>query len=197
MMALLLVFFPIGLAIGLVVGKYGYNLNILFDRKLGSTDLFVSEAAAGLKPAFRLRTMVRALLNTSEYRSFIIGRAKRFDRNYVKLARIGWVSMFAMPVLMMVCIGVFQGSPDAKLIMLAWFFVGLLAVATYLIVISFLNSDIEYQMALAKQGDSDLRSSVESAQSDRMATPQLGDADDRAPSQGDADALPSQGVDAQ
>ena len=199
MLTLLLVFFPIGLAIGLVMGKYGYNLNILFDRKLGSTDLFVSEAAAGLKPAFRLRTMVRALLNTSEYRSFIIARAKRFDRNYTKLARIGWVAMFAMPVLMMVCIGVFQGNPDAKLIMLAWFFVGLLAVAAYLIVISFLNSDIEYQMALAKQGDSDLKSSVESAQSNRVAAPQLGDADDRAPSQDEIDAVgrPSQGADAQ
>lgn len=196
LLILLLIFFPIGLAIGLVVGKYGYNLNILFDRKLGSTDLFVSEGAAGLKPAFRLRTMVKALLDTSQYRAFIIERAKRFDRNYTKLARIGWVALFAMPVLMIVIMSIFKGTPDAKLIMLAWFFVGLLVVAGYLICISFLNSDIEYQMALAKQDDSDLKASVEKAQAERQEAPQLGDAEDRAPVEAKIPAAPSKEADA-
>lgn len=176
-LVLLLVFVPIGFIIGLVVGKYDYNLNILFDRKLGSTDLFMAEDSSDLKPAFRLRTMVRALLNTSQYRSFVIDRAKRFYRNYKKLARIGWFALFAMPVLMIVCIGIFNGTPDVKLIMMAWFFLGLLSVAIYLICISFINSDIEFQMSLAEKSDSDLKATVDQARDSKDLMMTLGDVD--------------------
>ncbi|WP_251197788.1 YhgE/Pip domain-containing protein [Anaerotardibacter muris] len=186
MLMLLLVFLPVGFIIGLVAGKYGYNLNILFDRELGTTDVFTSEKSGDLKPAFRLRTMVRALLDTSQYREFIIDRAKRFDHNYNKLARIGWFALFAMPVLMIVCISLFQGGPDAKLIMLAWFFLALLAVAIYLICISFLKSSIEYQMALAQKSDEDIKTSLSQARAESKLPPALGDASDDLREGGDA-----------
>ena len=163
MLVLLLVYLPIGLAIGLIVGKYGYNLNILFDRALSKTDFFTTEGSRDLKPAFRLRTMVRALLDTKQFRTFIIERAQRFDRNYRKLARIGWFALFAMPVLMILVISLFQGGPDTKLIMLAWFFLALLAVAAYLICISFLKSSIEYQMSLVQKDDAGIKTALSQA----------------------------------
>lgn len=178
MLVLLLVFVPIGFIIGLVVGKYDYNLNILFDRKLGSTDLFMAEDSSDLTPAFRLRTMVRALLDTSQYRAFVVERAKRFYRNYGKLARVGWIALFAMPVLMIVCISIFNGTPDVKLIMMAWFFLGLLAVAIYLICISFINSDIEFQMSLAEKSDADIKTAVDTARDGKESMAALGDVDD-------------------
>lgn len=179
MLMLFLVFAPIGFIVGLVVGKYGYNLNILFDRKLGQTGLFMSEDSEGLKPAFRLRTMVKALLNTTQYRQYIIERAKRFDRNYKKLARIGWSALFIMPILMIVCISVFNKSPDVKLIMLAWFFLGLVAVAAYLICISFLNSDIRFQTSLANKDDADLKSAIDASSDTDKMTNSLGDVTDK------------------
>lgn len=184
LLVLLLVYLPIGFIIGLVAGKYGYNLNILFDRALGSTDLFTSEGSNNLKPAFRLRTMVRALLDTSQFRTFVIDRAKRFAHNYTKLARIGWFALFAMPILMITCISLFKGSPDVKLIMLTWFFLGLLIVAVYLICISFLKSSIEYQMSLVEKDDDGIKAIVSKARAGGKLPPALGDVNDQAPREG-------------
>ena len=70
-----LLFVPLGFFIGLVVGRSDFNLNLMFDEKLGATDLLLAEpvtpaakAAAKGRGRFRTRTLIRALLNADDLR---------------------------------------------------------------------------------------------------------------------------------
>ena len=74
----------------------------------------------------------------------------RVDTKYPLLMKIGWIALFAMPILMLVTLILFEGSPNEKLILLSWFILGTLIVAGYQIIILFLHADIQYQFKLAQ-----------------------------------------------
>lgn len=143
-------FIPVGLFIGLMGVHFGYNVNTLFDAKLSQTALFASESVPKGAQWFRLRPVLLALMQTKQYREKIIARAMRFDTKYPLLMKIGWIALFAMPILMLVTLILFEGSPNEKLILLSWFILGTLIVAGYQIIILFLHADIQYQFKLAQ-----------------------------------------------
>ena len=145
-------FIPIGFLIGFVGIHFGYNVNMLFDAKLSQTELFASETAPKNSQWFRLRPVLHALLQTDHYREKIISRAMKFDKKYPLLMKIGWIALFAMPVLMLTTLICFNGSPNDKLILLSGFILGTLAVGVYQIVILFVHADIQYQFELAQSG---------------------------------------------
>ncbi len=89
-------------------------------------------------------------MQTKQYREKIIARAMRFDTRYPLLMKIGWIALFAMPILMLATLILFEGSPNEKLILLSWFILGTLIVAGYQIIILFLHADIQYQFKLAQ-----------------------------------------------
>lgn len=89
-------------------------------------------------------------MQTKQYREKIIARAMRFDARYPLLMKIGWIALFAMPILMLATLILFEGSPNEKLILLSWFILGTLIVAGYQIIILFLHADIQYQFKLAQ-----------------------------------------------
>lgn len=143
-------FIPVGLFIGLIGVHFGYNVNTLFDAKLSQTELFASESVPKGAQWFRLRPVLLALMQTKQYREKIIARAMRFDTRYPLLMKIGWIALFAMPILMLATLILFEGSPNEKLILLSWFILGTLIVAGYQIIILFLHADIQYQFKLAQ-----------------------------------------------
>ena len=143
-------FIPVGLFIGLMGVHFGYNVNTLFDAKLSQTELFASESVPKGAQWFRLRPVLLALMQTKQYREKIIARAMRFDTKYPLLMKIGWIALFAMPILMLVTLILFEGSPNEKLILLSWFILGTLIVAGHQIIILFLHADIQYQFKLAQ-----------------------------------------------
>ena len=143
-------FIPVGLFIGLMGVHFGYNVNTLFDAKLSQTELFASESVPKGAQWFRLRPVLLALIQTKQYREKIIARAMRFDTKYPLLMKIGWIALFAMPILMLATLILFEGSPNEKLILLSWFILGTLIVAGYQIIILFLHADIQYQFKLAQ-----------------------------------------------
>ena len=143
-------FIPVGLFIGLMGVHFGYNVNTVFDAKLSQTELFASESVPKGAQWFRLRPVLLALMQTKQYREKIIARAMRFDTKYPLLMKIGWIALFAMPILMLVTLILFEGSPNEKLILLSWFILGTLIVAGYQIIILFLHADIQYQFKLAQ-----------------------------------------------
>ena len=143
-------FIPVGLFIGLMGVHFGYNVNTLFDAKLSQTELFASESVPKGAQWFRLRPVLLALMQTKQYREKIIARAMRFDAKYPLLMKIGWIALFAMPILMLATLILFEGSPNEKLILLSWFILGTLIVAGYQIIILFLHADIQYQFKLAQ-----------------------------------------------
>lgn len=171
MLVLGLVFVPAGLLIGLLIGRYSYNLNLMFDQKLADGGLFNTETAPAHPRRMRVRTVMRALLQTKAYRRAIVERAERFHRRYPKLVRAGWVALFALPVAMFVVLAVFRGGPNEVLTLLALFIAGIVAVVAYLVVITFMDGDIAAQVQLAQMDDEQRATAAEAALAKRGRQP--------------------------
>lgn len=164
MLLLGFMFVPIGFIIGLVVGRYDFNLNLMFDEKLGTTDLFMAEPVtasakeAGRTPArYRTRTLIRALLNTDAFRQTLVNRAERARRAYPMLRRIGWVALIAQPIITFAVMVLVHADVNARVMMLMAMVVGIIVVDAYLIVISYLNDNLAHQLALASLSVEDLQ----------------------------------------
>lgn len=165
MLLLGLLFVPVGFLIGLGLGRADFNLNVMFDEKLGATDLFQAEPvtprtrAAVLGSAMRLktRTLMKALLNTEAFREKLLVRAAWFKRNYPRLTRIGWIAVFAQPLITFLIMVLVHAGVDVRVEMLVAMVIGIIAVDVYLIVISFLNASLTHQLALANLSTADLQ----------------------------------------
>ena len=157
MLLLGLLFVPLGFLIGLGIGRCDFNLNLMFDEKLGATDLFQAEpvtasakrAAAHSPIRYRTRTLMKALLSADEFRATLLKRADRFKKNYPRLMAVGWVALFAQPVITFLIMVLVHADVDARVQMLVAMVVGIIAVDTYLIVISYLNTSLTHQLSLA------------------------------------------------
>lgn len=166
-------FIPVGLLIGLMGVHFGYNVNTLFDAKLSQTELFASESVPKGAQWFRLRPVLLVLMQTKQYREKIIARAMRFDAKYPLLTKIGWIALFAMPVLMLATLILFEGSPNEKLILLSWFILGTLIVAGYQVIILFLHADIQYQFKLAQSQPASNAGNIAQLETHEMPEPLL------------------------
>lgn len=165
MLLLGLLFVPVGFLIGLGVGRADFNLNVMFDEKLGATDLFQAEpvtsrtraALQGSPMRMKTRTLMKALLNTEAFRERLLDRAAWFKRNYPRLTRIGWIALFAQPLVTFLVMVLVHASVDVRVEMLVTMVIGIIAVDVYLIVISFLNASLTHQLALADLSAADLQ----------------------------------------
>ncbi len=107
-------------------------------------------AAAGIGAArFRTHTLVRALLNVDEFRESVLRRAARFRRRYKRLAAVGWAALFAQPIVTFALMVAVDADVDTRVEMLVAMVVGIIAVDVYLIMLSFMNTSLNRQLALA------------------------------------------------
>ena len=88
-LAHLALFLPAALLIGLVARPYLLNINLLFDRKLAETGVMVCEQGDLERKRYRLRTVIRALLDTDAYRTTLNRRFERFERPLPPLPACG------------------------------------------------------------------------------------------------------------
>ncbi len=153
----LLLFLPIALFIGLVIGRYAFNLNILFDRKLGEADLFASESNPGTVEHFRMRHMLSALLNNQAYRERLMERVAKFKKRYPKLIRAGWIAIFAQPVITFAVMVLVKADIETKIILLLCMVAAIIVVDSYLIVVEFLNADLTQQQRVSTLSEQQLR----------------------------------------
>lgn len=155
-LAHLALFVPAALLIGLVARPYLLNLNLLFDRKLAETDIMVCEQDNLPRTRYRLRTVIKVLLDTEAYRAKLLARADRFYRNYPRLIRVGWILVFALPVLILVVMSLFDTDIDTKIVMLVFWILSLIAVISYLIVVEYLHDNLRYQLDMSTLDDAAL-----------------------------------------
>jgi len=132
---ILLLFVPLGLFIGLVLGRYAFNLNILFDGKLAATNLYVCEQAEGAseRPRFRMRAMMQALLDMPSYRTALKQRAAAFRRAYPWLKRAAWVLIFLQPLVTFAIMVLLRANIETKVVLMV-----AMAVSAYEAVFGFL-----------------------------------------------------------
>ena len=159
-----LLFVPLGFFIGLVVGRSDFNLNLMFDKKLGATDLLLAEPvtpsakiADETRGHFRTRTLIRALLDTDAFRHTLVARTERFRRRYPLLRRIGWAALIAQPAITFAIMVLVHADVNTRVLMLMAMVVGIIAVDSYLIVISYLDASLTRQLALANLSAADLK----------------------------------------
>ncbi|MEY8561481.1 YhgE/Pip domain-containing protein [Eggerthellaceae bacterium 3-80] len=155
--AALLLFLPLALFVGLVIGLSAFNLNILFDRKLGDTDLFASESNPGTVEHFRVRHMLSALLNNQEYRARLDARAERFQKLYPKLIRAGWIAIFVQPIITFAIMVLVKADIETKILLLLGMVVAIIVVDGYLIVVEFINADLTQQQQVSMLSTKQLR----------------------------------------
>ena len=77
-------YLPAALFVGLVVRRYAMNLNALFDRRLGDTDLMITEHNSMVNEQVSLNSVFRTVSDSKELRDIIAHRAHRFFARYPK-----------------------------------------------------------------------------------------------------------------
>lgn len=161
----LLLFVPVGLIIGLVLGRYAFNLNILFDGKLAATNLYVCEQATGQlqHPRFRMRAMMQALLDMPAYRAQLQQRVERFQRAYPWLKRAGWVLIFAQPVVTFAVMVLLQANIETKVVLMVIMVCGIIAVDLYLVFVEYLDESLRSKEKVAGLSGEALVSAVRRA----------------------------------
>ncbi|MEQ3361800.1 YhgE/Pip domain-containing protein [Raoultibacter massiliensis] len=178
-LARLAIFVPAALLIGLVARPYLLNLNLLFDHKLAETDVMVCEQNNLPRTRYRLRTVIKVLLDTDAYRAKLTDRAERFYRSYPRLLRVGWILIFALPALMLVVMSLFDVGIDTKIVMLVVWILSLIAVISYLIVVEYLHDNLSYQLDMSTLETDDLERKLREHVVARTADAEDGDSSPR------------------
>ncbi len=160
----LIPFAAIALIFGLVVGRYAFNVNALFDRKLSQTNLFICEAPGTLRERFRLRTMLRALLDVEEFREALAQRVARFHKRYPRLIRIGWAAVALLLVATLALALAVGADNEVKVVLLVCMVAGIFLVGGYLIIVEYLNTSFGYQLEISGMSAAAMKQRVREAQ---------------------------------
>ena len=146
-LGILLVFVGLALLVGVVLRPAMMNLNLLFDRALHRTNLMICEENDQANERFRLRTVVRAMLGSPEYRTRLVARAQRFERRYPRFIRGGFALVFGLPVLLFVLISVLDLDIGGKVTLLALWVVAIILADTYMIAVEYVRANLTEQLS--------------------------------------------------
>ena len=130
----LLVYLIPALLIGVTARRHLLNINNLFDRKLSETDMMITERT-GMKSQFRLATIVKAIMDSDNYRETLLASAANFELRYPVLVRRGFAALIAVPLVLLAL----MFATEAKFAMLVLWILSLVIICTFLIVIEYLH----------------------------------------------------------
>ncbi|WP_322150802.1 YhgE/Pip domain-containing protein [Paratractidigestivibacter sp.] len=147
----LLLFLVPALLIGVAARRHLLNINTLFDRKLGETDMMITERT-GLETHFRLTTIVKALMDSQSYKETFIASAASFELKYPVLVRRGFVALIVVPLVLLAL----MFATEAKFAMLILWIISLVAICTFLIVVEYLHDRVESKTSLADKTPEEL-----------------------------------------
>lgn len=145
-LAVLLAFLPLALLIGLALRPRLAGLNHLFDLRLLETGFMVCEdtpADIGSRAGFSL--LLRASLCSRELQIDTARRAQRFEKNYRRMIRAGFLAMLILPLALLIL----MFRLKAKMLLLTFFILSLIAISTWLILVEFIHVRLQEQQELA------------------------------------------------
>ena len=159
-------YLPVALLIGLVVRRYLLNLNALFDRRLGATDLMLTEQNHSADRRLNLGNLARAFMGGGEegYHAILRQRAHRFLSIYPSLIRAG-LALVLLPVLFLILLF----STEAKIVMLIACIASIVLIDTYLIVVEYICDSYVQQLGMTERSGDDFRSLILPAARGRRA----------------------------
>ena len=148
-------YLPAALLIGLVVRRYLLNLNALFDRRLGATDLMLTEQNHSADRRLSLSSLARSILGEGDYRAIIRRRAHRFLALYPTLIRAG-LALVLLPVLFLILLF----STEAKIVMLIACIASIVLIDAYLIIVEYICDSYVQQLGLAERPGMDFHTLI-------------------------------------
>lgn len=157
-LGMLLLFVVPSLLIGVVLRRYLLNINGLFDRRLRETDLMACERDAVPAGNFRLTTLIKAALDSDEYRRVFEERAERFELLYPVLIKGGLIAMLCCFGLLL--IPLFVVPTDAKLPVLVAWVVSVVLLCAFLLVVEYFHSRVSEKIQLTEQSRQQLMQMV-------------------------------------
>ena len=150
-LAALLAFALPALLLGVAARGRLLGVNAVFDRKMGETDLLVTERV-GEKDPGRLTAVLDALATSPAHREAFLARAARFELSYPALARRGLTALAATPVLLALLAALVPG----RFAVLTLWVVALVAASGYLIGLEYAHERLGERRDLARMGEEEL-----------------------------------------
>ena len=134
------------LLIGIAVRQRLLGVNALFDRRLGETDLLVTEHDAAGERQGRLALVLDALATSPAHREEFLARAARFELAYPARVRRGLRALLAVPLALLALMLLHPGRFE---VLVAWV-VALVAASGYLIGLEYLRDSLRERAGIAR-----------------------------------------------
>ena len=154
--AMLLPFIIGAFLVGIYVRPYMLNLNALFDRRLGETDLFIAEKNNLTNSRFRLSNILQNLLDSAGYKERIRKRSQAFLRVYPRLIAGGIASIIIIPIIFLVLMFV---VPVKIGFLIAWI-VSIIVIDMFLIILEYMRESYTRELGLSEMTGERMRTSV-------------------------------------
>ena len=142
LLILLLCYVPISLLIGLGLRPALSGLNHLFDKKLAETEFMMCEPhEAELSRSTQLSMLLQASLSIEDLRLVTAERAQKFENNYRKMVRIGFLAIAIIPLIFLIL----MFSLESKIVFLTLWIISIIAISVWLIVVEYIHTKLEEQ----------------------------------------------------
>ncbi|KFI48113.1 YhgE/Pip domain-containing protein [Bifidobacterium biavatii] len=149
----LALYLPAALFVGLVVRRYAMNLNALFDRRLGDTDLMITEHNSMVNERVSLNALFGRVEEGSELHAMVKRRAHRFFMRYPKLIISGLALLAVLPFIFLVLLFVLTN----KIAMLTAWIASIILIDTYLIVVEYTRESYARQLGVSAMSADEFR----------------------------------------
>ena len=146
-------YLPAALFVGLVIRRYAMNLNALFDRRLGDTDLMITEHNSMVNEQVSLNSVFRTVSDSKELRDIIAHRAHRFFARYPKMIVAGLALLTVLPFVFLVLLFVTQ----EKIAMLTSWILSIILIDAYLIVVEYVREAYAMQLGVSAMSADEFR----------------------------------------
>jgi putative membrane protein len=149
-------YLPVALFIGLVVRRYAMNLNALFDRRLGDTDLMVTEHNTMVNERVNLGSVFRTASDSKELRTIITRRAHRFFARYPKMIVSGLALLIILPFVFLILLFVTR----EKTAMLTSWIISIIVIFAFLIIVEYMRENYARQLGVSAMSADEFRNVV-------------------------------------
>lgn len=144
--------FWISLLIGVSARRHLLNINALFDRRLGETEMMVTERYNMDEARFRLSTIIKTLMNSERYKETFLARAANFELRYPVIIARSMVAMFVIPIVFLVLMLVLP----YKMVFLSLWILSIVLLCTFVIVVEYFHNRVGEKTALADKSPEEL-----------------------------------------
>lgn len=159
----LAVFLPIALFIGLGIRPLLLNLNRMFDKRLGETDLMICEEEGTTRKYPKIVNVVKILASEKEYRQLLLHQAEKFEATYKKRVRIGFLLILLIPLVFLIL----MFSISSKMVFLVLWIASIIGIALYLICLEYIHENLQEKLQLSGLSEEALLDAIQKEATDK------------------------------